>query len=255
MDEESLAALARVLSHDLRAPLRAVDGYARMVLDEEGQRLTDEGRRKLEASLAASAQLSRQIDAVVAYLRTVADPARFAPVDMGALVGEQVALLRSGGRLAGVEVEVGPLPPAFGDRDTLRELWKHLLDNAAKFSAKVPAPRIGVAFEADREGGWYVVGDNGAGFDPRHAGKLFGLFQRLHYADEFAGIGAGLAICLRVVDLHGGSIRAESEPGKGASLRFSLPVPAGAGLGRSGNCAYTPGLKQKEKDGKAHGTR
>jgi light-regulated signal transduction histidine kinase (bacteriophytochrome) len=224
MNKAEQEALARAVSHDLRAPLRAIDGYTRMVLEEEGRLLTGEGRRKLGASLEAAAQLSAQIDAVVEYLRTTVEASRFESVDMNAIAEEALGRLRADGRLAGMEVEVAALPPAFGDRDALRALWWHLLDNAAKFSAKVASPRIRVTFEQAEGGTVYAVADNGAGFDPRHAGKLFGLFKRLHYADEFAGIGAGLALCRRIVELHGGRIGADAEPGKGATVHFNLPA-------------------------------
>jgi light-regulated signal transduction histidine kinase (bacteriophytochrome) len=228
MDEEALAALARAISHDLRAPLRAVDGYARMVLEDEGKRLTDEGRARLGQLLGAATQLSAQIDAVVEYLRVAVHPSGLATVDMNAVVEEALGKLRSEGRLAGVNVEVGALAPALGDREALRSLWAHLLDNAVKFSAKAQAPHIRVFCERrDGVDSWGVA-DNGAGFDQDHAAKLFGLFKRLHYVDEFPGVGAGLAICRRIVELHGGRIRAESVPGKGATLQFSLPGTAGA---------------------------
>jgi signal transduction histidine kinase len=211
------------VSHDLRAPLRAVDGYARMLEEDYQERLDVEGRRLLGVVREASSRMGRLIDDLLAFSRLGRqEPAR-RPVDMNALVAEVTAESRGASKAA---VEVAPLPPASADRTMIRQVWANLIGNALKYSGKREGARIEVGGREEPRELVYWVRDNGVGFDMRFAGKLFGVFQRLHRADEFPGTGVGLAIVQRVVSRHGGRVWAEGEPGKGACFHFSLPREA-----------------------------
>jgi PAS domain S-box-containing protein len=208
------------VSHDLRAPLRAIDGYARMLEEDFGPRLDAEGRRLLGVVRANAMRMGQLIDDLLAFSRVSrTDPLRL-PVDMGALAREAAGEVADG---AAAPVEFEALPPARGDRALLKQVWVNLVANACKFSAKRERPQVRVGGKANGTELVYWVRDNGAGFDPRYAGKLFGVFQRLHRDDEFPGTGVGLAIVQRVVTRHGGRVWAEGEQGKGACFYFSLP--------------------------------
>ncbi len=210
------------VSHDLRAPLRAVDGYARMLEEDYAARLDDEGRRLLGVVRGASMRMGQLIDDLLAFSRLGRKALACRPLDMTALVQEVLAETEQGK----ARVEVGRLPPAGADAGLVKQVWNNLIGNAVKYSGKNPAPRIEIGGrEADGEN-VYWVRDNGVGFDMRYADKLFGVFQRLHRQDEFPGTGVGLAIVQRVVTRHGGRVWAEGKPGEGACFHFSLPPEA-----------------------------
>jgi signal transduction histidine kinase len=213
------------VSHDLRAPLRAVDGYALMLEEDHAASLDAEGRRLLGVVRGEAARMGQLIDDLLAFSRTGRQPLQAAKVDMAGLVREVLGALSAEHPRA--RVEVGALPPCEGDRAMLRQVWVNLIGNALKYSGRRPEPRVevGGAEEAGQTSYW--VRDNGAGFDPRYAHKLFGVFQRLHGSDEFTGTGVGLAIVQRVVLRHGGRVRAEGAPQAGATFGFSLPRRGG----------------------------
>jgi PAS domain S-box-containing protein len=228
--EERLARLNRELesfsysvSHDLRAPLRAIEGYAGMLEEQSAARLDAEGRRLLGVVRSSSRRMGRLIEDLLEFSRLgQLEPAK-ARVDMSALaraVAEELS-----GSFPHAVVTVSELPDAVADPALMRQVWANLLGNALKFSATVAHPRVevGAAPAADRAATVYWIRDNGAGFDMRHAGKLFGVFQRLHRQEDFPGTGAGLAIVRRIVERHGGRIWAEATPGQGACFSFSLP--------------------------------
>jgi signal transduction histidine kinase len=208
------------VSHDLRAPLRAVDGYARMLEEDFGERLDAEGRRLLGVVRDSSARMGHLIDDLLAFSRLGRqEPAR-RNVDMDALVRDAIAEVRADSKAA---IDTRPLPAAEADPAMLKQVWVNLIGNALKYSSKRAGARVeigGCQKGAERV---YWVRDNGAGFDMRYAQKLFGVFQRLHRADEFPGTGVGLALVQRVVTRHGGRVWAEGKPGEGACFHFSLP--------------------------------
>jgi light-regulated signal transduction histidine kinase (bacteriophytochrome) len=211
------------VSHDLRAPLRAVDGYARMLEEDYRERLDDEGRRLLGVVREASGRMGRLIDDLLAFSRLGRqEPAKRA-LDMAALLGEVLAEARGESTAA---LEIAPLPPASADRAMIKQVWANLIGNAFKYSGKREGARVEVGAREEPGELVYWVRDNGVGFDMRYAGKLFGVFQRLHRADEFPGTGVGLAIVQRVVTRHGGRVWAEGKPGEGACFFFSLPREA-----------------------------
>jgi signal transduction histidine kinase len=220
---KELDAFSYSVSHDLRAPLRAVDGYARMLEEDHGERLDDEGRRMLARVRSGSLQMNRLIEDLLEFSRVGRADLRRLEVDMAALAREAAALPPEA---AHVRVEIGEVPAASGDRVLLGQVWTNLLSNALKYSGKRKDARVEVGARAEAAENVYWVRDNGVGFDPRYAARLFGVFQRLHRAEEFPGTGVGLAIVQRVVTRHGGRVWAESALGEGACFYFSLPREA-----------------------------
>ncbi len=218
---KELEAFSYTVSHDLRTPLRAVDGFARLFEEDYGGKVDGEGRRLLRVIRESSRRMGTLIDDLLEFSmlgRTALHPAA---LDMGALAAEVWAELGSGSPAAFLVV---PLPPARGDRALLKQVWANLISNAIKYSAKRAAPIITVTGERGDDELVYCVADNGAGFDSRYYGKLFGVFQRLHAETEFSGTGVGLATVQRIVARHGGRVWAEGEVDAGAKFYFSLPV-------------------------------
>jgi PAS domain S-box-containing protein len=219
---KELESFSYSVSHDLRAPLRAIDGYALMLQEDYAARLDNEGRRLLAVVRDEAGRMGQLIDDLLHFSRTGRQRLDAVPVDMRALVAEVITELRVAHPRAAIEL--AELPRAVGDRAMLRQVWVNLVGNALKYSAKAPEPRVeigGRAAGADLE---YWVRDNGVGFDPRYTERLFGVFQRLHREEEFPGTGVGLAIVQRVVARHGGRVAAEGRPGEGARFSFSLPA-------------------------------
>jgi signal transduction histidine kinase len=219
---KELDSFAHSVSHDLRAPLRVVDGFATIVLEDYGDRLDDLGREHLKRIITAGNRMNSMIDTLLALSRMTSREIERERVDLSQMARELADELgaQDGGRR--VEFVIAPGQFADGDRTLLRLVLQNLLGNAYKFTAKVPAAHI--EFGARSDGGQtvYYVRDNGAGFDMRFADKLFGLFQRFHSANEFPGTGVGLATVQRIVRKHGGRIWAESKPGEGATFYFTL---------------------------------
>jgi light-regulated signal transduction histidine kinase (bacteriophytochrome) len=218
---KELESYSYTVSHDLRAPLRSIDGFARIFEERYGAQVDVEGRRLLGIIRESSRRMGLLIDSLLAFSQLGRVSVAAAPVDMGALAAEAWTELGANGTPA---FSMGELPPVHGDRALLKQVWGNLLSNAVKYSAKTPEARIEVSGDR-REGELvYCVADNGVGFDMRYAGKLFGVFQRLHPEDEFPGTGVGLATVQRIVLRHGGEVWAESHPGFGARFFFSLPA-------------------------------
>jgi len=215
------------VSHDLRAPLRHVSGFAELLKGSLGDSLDETDRRYLERITAAISEMGRLIDDLLAFSRAGRAELHLQDVDMDAVLREVLHGLES--ELAGRDIEwtIGPLPPARGDATMLRLVWNNLLDNAVKFTAGRAPARITVSgIEAGGEC-IYAVGDNGAGFDMTYVDKLFGVFERLHPASEFPGTGIGLANVRRLVGRMGGRVWAEGAVDDGATFSFSLPGATG----------------------------
>jgi len=221
---KDLESFSYSVSHDLRAPLRAVDGYAQMLEEDYGERLDDEGKRLLATVRGRAAQMGRLIDDLLAFSRLGRKPMAVGDVDMKTLAREVIEELRS--EYPKGEVALAELQPTRGDRALLKQVWSNLIGNAFKYSAKTPQPRIEIGCGAEAGETTYWVRDNGAGFDMRYAAKLFAVFQRLHREDEFPGTGVGLAIVQRILARHGGRAWAQGKPGEGACFHFALPSPA-----------------------------
>lgn len=211
------------ISHDLRIPLRAVVGYARMLEEDHAERLDDEGRRLLQVIRDNGQRMGQLIDDLLAFSRLGRKEIAAVDIDMHELVEPLVAEVQRGERQAAVEFEIGPLAPARGDRALLQQVWVNLISNAVKYSSGHAQPLIRISATAGPGENIYAVADNGVGFDMQYYDKLFGVFQRLHGADEFPGSGVGLAIVQRIVSRHGGRIWAEAQPDRGATFFFALP--------------------------------
>jgi PAS domain S-box-containing protein len=211
------------VSHDLRAPLRAVAGFAAMLRNQHGAALPESGRHQLERIEANAARMGALIDDLLKLARASVQELKRRPTDMEALA-RMAAHEATEHAYWPVEVVIHPLPQVEGDYALLRQVWVNLVDNAVKYSRGKNAPRIEIGARRVADAVEYYVRDNGAGFDPRHAAELFGLFKRLHTDEEFEGTGVGLALVERIVRRHGGKVGAEGSPGAGATFRFSLPA-------------------------------
>jgi light-regulated signal transduction histidine kinase (bacteriophytochrome) len=215
------------VSHDLRTPLRAIDGYARILKEDHADQLDDEGRRLLNVIYDSAQTMGTLIDDLLTLSRLGRREMTRAPIDMEALLQETVDELRRA-RPEGTDdvFDLGPLPDAAGDRSMIRHVLSNLLSNALKFTRTEETPRIEVRGERQDGECVYVVRDNGVGFDSGQADELFGVFQRAHDEDDFEGTGVGLAIVERILRRHDGRVWAEGADGEGASFFFALPSSA-----------------------------
>jgi PAS domain S-box-containing protein len=211
------------VSHDLRAPLRAINGYAQAVLEDYAAALDAEGKRFLGIIRDSAKRGGELIDALLNFSRLGRQPLAVEPVDLTELARGVVDELRKATAPTGVDAIVDPLPPARGDRTLLRQVLANLIGNAFKFTRGRPHPQVEVGARREGQAVVYFVRDNGVGFDMRYADKLFGVFQRLHRPDEFEGTGVGLALAQRIIQRHGGRIWADGKVDGGATFFFTLP--------------------------------
>lgn len=212
------------VSHDLRAPLRAIDGFSKLVLQKQSDRLDDEGRRMLTIIRDNVLKMGQLIDDLLAFSQVGRHDLGRTPVDMQALAEEVFAEIAEQHPDRTIEFQCKDLPAASADRALCRQIWANLLGNAVKFTREARSPRIEVTGERRDDQVVYTVRDNGVGFDERFAAKLFQVFQRLHKSTDFEGTGVGLAIVERIVTRHGGRITAASPEGRGAIFSFSMPA-------------------------------
>jgi light-regulated signal transduction histidine kinase (bacteriophytochrome) len=220
---KELEAFTYSVSHDLRAPLRVINGYTQILLEDYHAVLDEEGQR-LCSVIANSAQtMGELIDGLLALARLGRSEVHYIPLNMQAIASSVFAELTTPEERLRVDFSLAELDPAEGDPALIRQVWYNLVDNALKFSMRREHARINIKSQANGCYVVYTIEDNGAGFDMQYATKLFGVFQRLHSDQEFKGTGLGLAIVQRIVERHGGRIWAESAPEQGASFYFSLP--------------------------------
>ncbi|MDP9827789.1 DNA-binding response OmpR family regulator [Kineosporia succinea] len=217
---QELEAFSYSVSHDLRSPLRAIDGFTAMLLEVVDEHLDESGRHYADRIRASVKRMNEMIDDLIELSRVGRAEVTRRPVDVGALAGEILADLAVGSPGRSVEVVVAEGLDASADARLLRNVLENLLGNAWKFSGAMDDPRIEVGRSGPDE---FFVRDNGSGFDMAQAGRLFSPFQRLHKQSEFPGTGIGLATVHRIIERHGGRIWAESAPGEGATFRFTLP--------------------------------
>jgi light-regulated signal transduction histidine kinase (bacteriophytochrome) len=217
-----LESFSYAVSHDLRAPLRRIDSFSRAVLESQGDRLDEAGQRFLSRVREASQQMSQLIDDVLYLSRVTRAELRDQEVDLSSLASLALTRLQEAEPGRPVEIKVRPGVIVTGDSQLLRIALENLLENAWKFTAREPTPRI--EFGVTQIGGepTYFVRDNGAGFDMTYADRLFGPFQRLHAHHEFPGSGIGLATVQRIIHRHGGRVWAEGLVGQGATFQFTL---------------------------------
>ena len=225
---QELEAFSYSVSHDLRAPLRAVDGFSRMVADDYAEKLDDEGRRRLEVIRSETQRMGQLIDDLLTFSRLGRQQTKPETIDMQSLAqevyDELVAEEPPGRKL---KLDLQPLPAVEGTRTMIRQVWVNLIGNAIKFTKGKEVGEIEIAAQPGEDGvPVFRIKDNGAGFDMRFADKLFGVFQRLHSPMEFPGTGVGLALVQRIVHRHGGRVWAFGEVDHGATFYFTLPNPA-----------------------------
>ncbi len=223
-----LDAFAHSISHDLQAPLRAIQGFTHILLEEDTPTALDpEARRMLSVVDDNAKRMGQLIHHLLDFARLGRQPLSHSSVDMNPLVEQVIADLRQGDDPPQAEFSVAPLPPCWGDPALLRQVWANLLSNAVKYSPPAVPARIEVGAMLRDDQCIYHVADKGIGFDMRYADRLFELFQRLHTAAEFPGTGVGLSFVQRIVQRHGGRVWAEGAVNAGA--KFSFSVPAGPG--------------------------
>ena len=217
-----LEAFSYSVSHDLRAPLRHIDGFADLLEDEDRSRLTDAGRRYLSIIRDSVRRMGRLIDDLLQFSRMGRSEMNYAQVSMAELVNEVAKEVTPPERK--IEWQIDAMPQVRGDRAMLKQVWMNLLGNAVKYTRQRAVARIKVGYSRKGDELEFYVQDNGAGFDARYADKLFGVFQRLHSAEEFEGTGVGLANVQRVVTRHGGRTHATGKVDEGAVFYFTLPL-------------------------------
>jgi len=237
-----LEAFSYSVSHDLRAPLRAMSGFARILVEDYSGQMPGEALQYLRKVTENAEHMGSLIDALLSFSRMQRQQLQAREIDMSALVRECWQALAPSRQGRSIEFVPGPLPPAYGDQRLIQQVWMNLLDNAIKYTARRENARVEVRAEsADQDGArhsgnhgegvpetvMYLVKDNGAGFDMRYAAKLGQVFQRLHHQEEFSGTGIGLALSQRIIHRHGGQLSAVGQPGLGATIGFTLQSAGG----------------------------
>lgn len=222
---KDLEAFSYSISHDLRAPLRALSGFSRILMEDFESTLPEEANEHLQVIDQEAARMSKMIEELLTFSRLGKQPLNFVSVALGDVVQGVLAQLKSQQNGRQIEITVSDLPICWGDRTLLEHVMMNLLSNALKYTCKQEQAHIEVGYKQDEADNIYYVKDNGVGFSMRYAHKLFGVFQRLHSAQEFEGVGVGLSIVARIIHRHGGRIWAESEVGKGATFFFTLKRP------------------------------
>ena len=223
---EELESFTYSVSHDLRTPVRAIDGYAQLLKKNHADQLDGEGRRFLDLVYQNTQRMGALIDDLLTLSRLGRRELERDRIDVEALAREAVDEVCQAhpARCAGATIEVQGLPDAVGDRSMIRHVFTNLLANALKFTQNEETARIVVGVQHTDCGRAFFVRDNGVGFEPEYADKLFGVFERLHDEDDFEGTGVGLALVERIVHRHDGRVWAEGEPGAGATIYFTLPT-------------------------------
>lgn len=212
------------VSHDLRSPLRAIDGFSHILLDDYAGKLDDEGKRLLNVVRDNTNRMAQLIDDILKFSRAGRLEMTFSAIDMEQLAREVLEEIQPSVAGHNLQVEIEPIPPATGDRAMMRQVFVNLLSNAIKFSRTKDAAMIRIGGSIQGGEAVYFVNDNGVGFDMQYVDRLFGVFQRLHDMTEFEGTGIGLSIVKQIITRHGGRVWAEGKVGMGATVYFTLPT-------------------------------
>lgn len=225
---QELEAFSYSVSHDLRAPLRAVSGYAMMLKEDYTEKLDEEGNRVLHMIVSNARMMGLLIDDLITFSKIGRRESQYRPVDMKLLADTCIQELQPLKGNHNLTIKTGNIAPCYGDGNLLKQVWMNLISNAIKYSSKEKNPviEIGSRMETDRV--IYFIRDNGVGFDMKYSDKLFGVFERLHSHDEFEGTGIGLALSKRIIHKQGGEIWADATKGFGATFYFSIPSPGNA---------------------------
>jgi len=223
---QQLESFSYSISHDLRAPLRIIDSFARVLEEDFADQLDDEGRRVIGVIRSNSQKMDQMIVGLLAFSRAGSESLDRDRIDMTALAGAAAAEVAAMYRGPEPRIDIADLPAVEGDAAAIRQVWCNLIGNALKYSAKRSEPWIRIGGRTEDREAVYQVEDNGAGFDMRYADKLFGVFQRLHRTEEFSGAGVGLAIVQCIIARHRGRVSARGAPDGGACFQFTLPLGA-----------------------------
>jgi two-component system, sensor histidine kinase and response regulator len=223
---QELEGFATSVSHELRTPLRAIEGYSRILFEDYSSQLDLEAQTCLNNIKVATERMSTLINDMLHFAYHGVQPLNRQRVSMRQVVEEAIKELNGLAEQPRVKISVADLPDALADPSLIRQVYLNLLNNAIKYSRSRPAAAIQVGYRIENDQVIYWVSDNGVGFDMRYAGRLFGIFQRLHRQDEFEGSGVGLASVSRIINRHGGRIWAQAEVNKGATFYFTLPEDA-----------------------------
>lgn len=219
-----LELFAYVASHDLKEPLRMVACFTGLLEKRLADRLVGEEREYMGFAIDGARRSQQLVDDLLTYARLGRSDATLTATDLGEIVAEVLADLAPAIAAAGADVAVGPLPTVFGNRTQVRQLLQNLITNSLKFHG-ADRPTVRITGSTDGSMATIVVADRGIGIAPEYHERIFGLFQRLHSREEYPGTGIGLAVCKKIVEQHGGTLRVESDVGRGAAFHFTLPVP------------------------------
>src|SRR5436853_3130587 len=220
---KELEAFTYSISDDMRGPLRAIDGFSRVLMEEYPDKLDSEGKRLLNIIRQNAQGLSELIVGLLTFSHLGRQPLEQTDVNMEELAKGVFDEIQTANKERALVLELQALPPAFGDRTMIQQVLYNLVSNAFKFTRPKQNPSIEIGFQESANQHTYYVRDNGVGFDMQYSNKLFGVFQRLHNVEEFEGAGVGLALVQRIVLRHGGRVWAEGKVNEGATFYFSLP--------------------------------
>jgi signal transduction histidine kinase len=220
---KELEAFSYSVSHDLRAPLRAVSGYARILEEDYGAKLDHDANRVISNIMSNAKMMGQLIDDLIEFSRMGKKEISQQSIDMDGLAHTCLTELLQNENPSAFEAHIDKLPTSPGDPSMLKQVWLNLISNAIKYSSKQKTPKVEIGYQGDDSMNIYYIRDNGVGFNMDYAHKLFGVFQRLHSQEEFEGTGVGLALTKRIIHKHHGEIWAEATTGRGATFYFSLP--------------------------------
>lgn len=221
---KELEAFSYSVSHDLRAPLRAINGFVNILNEEYSGILDVEGKRICSIIHSNSVKMGQLIDDLLSFSRLIKSELHHSTIDMQNIVRELISEFQISKELNPNIIVLKELPQSIGDTNLIKQVWMNLISNAIKYSSKTTHPQIIIGASQNKNETIYFIKDNGVGFNKSYSHKLFGVFQRLHGANEFEGTGVGLAIVQRIVSRHGGRVWAEGEIDKGATFYFTLPI-------------------------------
>jgi light-regulated signal transduction histidine kinase (bacteriophytochrome) len=220
----AIESLSRSLSHDLRAPVRAIDSLTQILSEDYRHRLGEEGEGVLQVIQDGCHKMDQLITGLLAFSRANLQPLDLAAIDMNVLARDAADQVRTRYGARNQSIEIAALPPSVADALLMRDVWCQLLDNALKYSAQQASATVRISGRVEGREAIYQVQDNGLGFDMHYVHNLFGVFQRLHKPEDFAGTGVGLAIVHSIILRHGGRVWAQGAANAGASFQFSLPI-------------------------------
>jgi light-regulated signal transduction histidine kinase (bacteriophytochrome) len=220
---KELESFSYSVSHDLRAPLRSIDGYTRILVEDYGQKLDEEAHRLMSTIMNNAQKMNKLIDDLLSFSRLGKQNLDKSELDMNVIFNSIINEIKGHGPGEKTEFDVKPMISARGDRNLITQVVINLINNAVKYSSKKEHPHVEVGSFRQDDTNVYYIKDNGAGFDMAYYDKLFGIFQRLHSPSEFEGTGIGLATVQRIINRHKGKVWAEAKPGEGATFYFSLP--------------------------------